>query len=292
MNYEPMRIETPEGILLDGLWFGPQNPKRTFIFIHGLGADVFSGQDLLIPLLDSESAALFFNNRGHDGITRIDKIDKRKRKGRTSIPGGMSHEVFTECIDDIQGAINTALLHGTKEIILVGHSTGSQKAVYYLGSKGKRKTENSVTKVILLSPLSDYAGITKEVEKRTLANAQTEAERLVAEGKPHELLPSHFWSYPLDAQRFLSLYTPDSPEEIFSYAQPKKKPLTLQRVKSKIVVILGEKDEYRDRPVKFIAKWFEKMLQKQNARIFTIPNAGHSFTEYEDKVVTLIRKSI
>ena len=45
---------------------------------------------------------------------------------------------------------------------------------------------------------------------------------MVKAGKAKELVPKEIWWQYLSAERLLSLYTPDSIEEIFSYAQPDK----------------------------------------------------------------------
>jgi len=66
--------------------------------------------------------------------------------------------------------------------------------------------------------MSDYSYAVSS-EKPSLEQAVEQAEKLVKSGKPHELLPPSYSEDLLDAQRYLSLYTPDSEEEIFTYAQ-------------------------------------------------------------------------
>ena len=114
-----------------------------------------------------------------------------------------------------------------KEIYLAGHSTGCQKSVYY----AIKKADRAVKGLILLAPISDYAAERMRNTKGTLLRATTVAQKLVKAGKKHDLLPKNVWHGVIDAQRFLSLYTPTSAEEIFSYAQPKKNPSVLKKVK-------------------------------------------------------------
>lgn len=290
MDCKIIQIITPKRITLDGLWFGHENPETVLIFIHGLGGNIFStGQRLLTPLVNNKTAILFFNNRGHDGITRIKKIDKRKKSGTTSILGGMMHEVFTDSVDDIQGAVTLAKKAHAKHIFLVGHSTGAQKSVYYAS-----KNQKDISGLILLSPLSDYAGILKQTDPEILKTAEKAARALVANNTPHALLPLGCWSYPIDAQRFLSLFTPDSTEEIFCYAT-KRKPTTLRKIRLPTLILLGEKDEFRDRPIRLIAKWFEKHLKSLNKQVAVIPKDSHSFTENElliQRIITFWIKSV
>jgi pimeloyl-ACP methyl ester carboxylesterase len=224
---------------------------------------------------------VFFNNRGQGKIAKIKKINKRSKKGYKSEFIGEAHEVFTECTDDIQGVINFVRSCGVSNIYLVGHSTGCQKSIYYLSQRGKQKF---VRGVILLCPISDYASALKMDREEKLVKAEKVARKLVAENKSHELLPLETWPEMHDAQRFLSLYTPDSKEEIFTYVQPEKRPETLQKVKIPMLAVFAEKDEFRDRPTKKLAKWFEKNIKSKQYKIAIVKNAGHSFTEYEDKV--------
>lgn len=275
-------ITTPEGVQLDGIWYGPKKAQKIFIVIHGLGSSVFSNNGLFAPLADDKTAVLMFNNRGHDKVTRIRKRDLRRKKGYRSIVAGASHEIFTDCRDDIAGAINVALSHGVQEVILIGHSTGCQKAVYYLSHSPRVP----IKKLILLSPLSDSAGIRTMLLPDDLKRLQNHARQLVDSGKPHTLLPQSDWPPLDDAQRFLSLSSPDSPEELFPYAYQHIKPTRLISINKPILIILGGNDEYRDRPIKNIAKWFETTLPHQ--RTVVIPHADHSFSQHYRQLQKLI----
>jgi len=264
-------ITTPNQYVLNGLLFGSDGAKRGFIFIHGLVASAFSQQELLTPLAGKDTMVLHFSNRGHDKIAYIRKLDQRAAKGYRSEEMGEAHEVFTDCVDDIQGAINYLRTHGVHEIYLVGHSTGCQKSVYYLSQHQR----TDIKGVILLCPVSDYAGSVKFEDPVKLRQALRKARSLVAAGKPHELLPSDVWSEPYDAQRFLSLNTPDSVEEIFTYAQPGKAPTALQSIRSPILAILAEQDEWWDRPASEVAAWF-KQVMGNTLSVTIVPSAGHT----------------
>ena len=82
--YSYIKLQTSGGFLLDALWCGPLHPKTVFIFIHGLGSNVFSHHELLSPLVNEETSVLFFSNRGHDTVTTVKKIDRRKKHRETN----------------------------------------------------------------------------------------------------------------------------------------------------------------------------------------------------------------
>lgn len=285
-----IEIVTPKKFVLNGLWFGPESPSKIIIFTHGLGGNVFSSHKLVVPLADSQTAVITFSNRGHDQISSIKKIDNRKKKGYARMTAGEAMEIFTDCVDDIQGAVNHVLSVSPKaSIYLAGHSTGCQKSAYYLSRTGKQKF---IKGVILLAPMSDYAALLKSDKNGNLKPAENFARNLVKENQPQDLLPQEIWPDMVSAQRFLSLATPDSQEEIFCYANQDKTPVSYRKIKIPVLVVLAEKDEHRDRPIKKIAGWFEKNSGSEKLSVEIIPSAPHNFYKYETRAQDLVRRFI
>lgn len=280
-----VQILTPKRYLLNGLWFGAERPRTALIFVHGLGSHAFAHHDYLVSFATGGCAVLFFSNRGHDGIAGIKKLKPSAKKGYVYEPAGVAHEVFTDCADDIQGAVNLLARRGARRIYLVGHSTGCQKIAFYLGRVTKSK---QIAGAVLLCPISDYAGAHHENERKRM-NAEVAAKKLVRRKRPHDLLPPQLWRGPIDAQRFLSLYTPDGTEEIFSYAQPLKTPRALHKVNVPLLVVFAGEDEYRDRDTRQIAHWFRENLRSKESAIQIVPGASHSFSGKEAAVVRAIR---
>src|SRR3989344_1290605 len=193
-----VEIITPKKYVLGGLWFGAARAERVIIFIHGLGSSAFSQHQLVRPWVDKKTAVMTLSNRGHDKIAKLRKLVGVK-KSHVSILAGQAHEVFTDCADDIQGAVNFAKKQGAKEIYLAGHSTGCQKSVYY----GSKKSDRTVKGLILLAPMSDYSIAVMTDKNGRLAHAVKIAMGMVRAGKKHSLLPENIWGDVIDAQRFL-----------------------------------------------------------------------------------------
>ncbi|MEK7502088.1 MAG: alpha/beta fold hydrolase [Patescibacteria group bacterium] len=288
-NCEVVHIITPKKFKLNGLWFGLNNPKRVIVFVHGLSGSAFSSLNILTKLVDENTSVLTFSNRGASKMSKVKKIDRRRKKGSTSFLMGEAHEVFTDCVDDIQGAVNLAKQKGAKEIYLIGHSTGCQKSIYYLSQV---KNQKDFKGVVLLCPLSDYADFIKSVEYSKANMLQSIAKKLIKNGKPHELMPLDHWPYIHDAQRFLSLYTSDSEEEIFCYSQENKNPRTFQSVKLPILVVFAEKDEYLDRPISELQEWFKEKSRAIKIDFSIIEGADHGFNDKEQLVREEIFKFI
>ena len=285
MKRLPIKIigfETPRRVFLQGLQLGADKPSRVYIFIHGLGGSIFSRIDLLSRLADKSSAVITFNNRGSGLINGFKR--RRGNKYQYAGLGGLAHEVFSDCVDDISGAVDYALNLGVRDVFLIGHSTGCQKSVYYLA----KKKNSPVKGAVLLAPVSDYAALQKEVEPVVYRRALKEAKKLVAAGRSHALLPAEAWRHPIDAQRFLSLYTPESREEIFGYAS-RRRPDLLKKVQSPLYIFLAEEDEYHDRPTQEIAAWFKDALFGRSAGLAVINDVGHDFSPAEGKISRMIK---
>lgn len=272
-----VQITTPKKYLLNGLWWGPKRPKRVIVWVHGLGGSAFSMRTMVQAFVGKDTAVLTFNNRGFEAITTLRNVSERKSQ---RFGGGAAHEVFAECVDDIEGAVTFAHGMGAKHIFLAGHSTGCQKSIYW----AYKKKAAGVKGVILLAPISDWAAETMRQGTQKIARALGVAHRLVLNGKPHELLPAHLWHEVMDAQRFLSLYSPDSPEELFSYSQPEKQPKVLQSVRIPVAVFWAGKDEYADQPAQKIAAWFEATIHAPH-RVVIVAGVGHGFKGQEERVV-------
>lgn len=273
MEANLIEIETSDKITLDGFIFGPKKAKTIYIFLHGLGGDLFSRIDLAQELVSKEVAVMMFNNRGYGIYNRFKKVNKNNVKGYSSFLAGSASEVFKESIYDISGAISEAGRQGYKEIILIGHSTGCNKISYYLS----RNYKDNVLAGILLAPMSDYAAIKKSVAPVFLAKAELKAKRLVLEGKSDEFLAKKYWPNLISAQRFLSLYTKESLEEIFCYASYEKKSTVLRKIKKPVLTILAGEDEYANKDVSVYVPWFTKEIKAMHSKVMVIPEANHGF---------------
>jgi alpha-beta hydrolase superfamily lysophospholipase len=284
MEAKVIKIVTPKNIALHGFIFGPKRAKTIYIFFHGLSGNLFSRIKLVEKMAVDGAAAMVFDNRGHGLINKFRKINPKNPEEYETVVIGQVHEVFEDCVDDIDGTIKVALEQGYKKIILVGHSTGCNKISYYLSKKSPAAVEGAV----LLAPMSDYADTKKFTDPKVLAKATLAARNLVKAGKPHELLPKNLWPNLVDAQRFLSLFTPESKEEIFSYAVPTKKPSVMLKIQKPLLVILAGEDQFTDRPMIEIFTWFKKVLANQAAEVLMIKKSLHSFSGHETKMKKII----
>jgi acetyl esterase/lipase len=189
-------------------------------------------------------------------------------------------------VDDLRAAVLFAKQRGGREIFLGGHSTGCQKSIYYAHAM---KAKAGIKGIILAAPVSDYAAAVSTVSKRKLAKATAYARKMVKSGQKHALMPAKMltkWSIN-DAQRFLSLYTPDSIETMFPYEQPKNPARILGSIKHPILVLWAQKDQYADKPKEILA-WFDAHIRAPR-KLVLVPKVQHSFKGAEKMVASTIR---
>ncbi len=283
MRIEIIKFKTPKKLELHGLYLGKKNPETLYIFIHGLASSVFKKVDLYKPLVNRSSSVLVFNNRGSEIISRFSKIiNKEKHQSKTI---GSAHEKFVDCLDDINGAVVLAKKYKPKKIILLGHSTGCQKIVYYLS---KANYDRKIKGAVLMSPISDLAGVKNFCSEKEYKKALNYSKSLVKNKLADQLLPKNIWPQYMDAQRFLSLYKEDSKEEIFTYSQKDTKSKTLRKIEIPLYILIGEDDKFLDRKALELELWFSHELKGKSYKIEIISQAGHSFKNFEKLVAKKI----
>ncbi len=285
MKFDLVKFKTPKNFELFGFYLGKKNPETIYIFIHGLGSSIFRKAELYQFLVSKNSSVLAFNNRGSEIISRFSQIKGKSSDDYKSKIFGSAHEKFIDSFDDISGAVQWAKKLKPKKIILVGHSTGCQKSIYYLSKNYDKKVKG----VVLLSPISDLAGILNMVDKKEFNKAYNYTKRKLKEKRGNHLLPLSIWPSYIDAQRFLSLYSKNSPEEVFSYSQKNKQARILRKVKVPIYVLLGSEDKYLDRNAEQIVDWFLKHIKTNKFKAEIIFQAGHSFRDFEKIVCKRIK---
>lgn len=277
------KIKTRDGIILEGIAVLPKRKSDTaLIWVHGLSSSFQRGQTLIREL--SRACAkkhicyFKFNTRGHDIVAR--SWEKR-------IGGGF--ENFEECVYDIRAVILFAKSLGFRKIILAGHSTGANKVLYYC----YKTRDTAVKKLILAGPVSDIAGEIKKIGAPKLKQAVKIAERL-AKKNPLIFMPREYGIY--TAERFLSLYRPGSPEDVFPYYETKSHSNHWKELKSiriPVAVILGSRDEYLDRPAKKLAEIFKKnAVSTKTFSGVIIHGADHGFRKKEKELAKEIMKTI
>jgi pimeloyl-ACP methyl ester carboxylesterase len=275
-----VRLRTRDGVWLDGVMAEPRRRGVALVWVHGLGSVFSSGQPLIRELSSRLTAAgvgyFKFNNRGHDVVA-----------GRGRQLAGAAFERFGQSVTDIRTVIAFAAARGYRKIVLAGHSTGANKALYYVA----RARDRRVSGLILLGPVSDVAAAAKQIGARELRRRVAVAERLLRRD-PLALVPRAWGVW--GARRYISLYRPGETEDVFPYYRPGARWTALRSVRQPLAAIIGSRDEYLDRRPEELIDAFRRNAVR--ARSFTgvvVRGARHGFERHEralaDVVVRWIR---
>jgi len=258
---EPVKIITGDGTELPGFLFEPSvKSQKAIIFIHGWKDEILTNsfvRTIAEKAATSGIAALAFNNRGAGRLGAVEK--------------------FEDCILDIGAAIRLMAGRGYERIYLASHSTGCQKAAYYI-HKG-----NNVSGVAFIEPTDDIALARKELGGR-YEKAIEVAKELVDSGKGNEMMPD--WSLVggrASAERYLSMFSNERTEgRIFDFSGKLE---IISQIKDYTLCIYGSKSQYSDDPGGKLERLMYKM---ENSSAYLEEGAEHEFVGFEEKLAELI----
>lgn len=298
MKLELVQIISTDKLKLPGLLFTPDKPtKKAAIWLHGMGDNGMFYNPKRInalgqALTDQGIAFLSFNNRGaHDKKTLsiVDSEDKYQ--------GGTHYELITDCVKDIDGAVQFLKNKKYTEFYLLGHSTGANKICVY----NEKAAHNPFSKYVLAGPGDDTGLFYSELGEAAFSHALKLAKSLTAKGAGLEVLPPESGMYPFSAQAAHDILNPQGHYNTFPFYEVANKrigagkPLFSEYRKIRIptLVVFGENDEYAytagtvsDALIMFEDNTHESILD--DCGFLTIADADHGFHGAEDKFATSV----
>ncbi|MDO8660840.1 MAG: alpha/beta fold hydrolase [Candidatus Woesearchaeota archaeon] len=274
-HYPIIHVVTKDKLVLHGALF-EANTKTIVINIHGTASSFYDEdykQNMAKELPKHKISFLTANNRG-TGVMQY------------ALQGAVK-EVFQDCIKDIDAWISFAHTKGYSNIILQGHSLGTEKTVYY-AAKG-----NFPVKGLILLGASDSSGNQKKFlpeDVRKKLDAQT--KQFVKQGKAHELLTAHPRPHagflPKTAASYASFFGPNSALAKSLPFHTKK--LTLyNKLSIPILAVIGGRDIFTAVPVKEAVTLLQK---NKHATTHIIQGANHDFEGKEKEVTEIVLKWI
>lgn len=276
---------TKDKLVHQGIFFKPSKPgKKAILWVHGITGRFYGSVALMNEFAEMCESKGFgfasFNTRGHDIVASVQRVDKRKKSGYAHVTAGASYENFTDSVYDLDASIAFLVANGFSEIIILGHSTGANKTCYYAAVKKDERVEG----IILAGPMSDRSEYAKK--QKIYARIKKEMEKKVKAGKGNVLLTSKdFFPLSITPKRWMSLYAPGSAEDVFNYMDTKNVLTQFSRIRKPLLVVLSEKDEYADRPIKKIRHVFDTHAQSPSYKSVVIPDTNHKYMGKEKEFV-------
>ncbi len=279
-------ITTSDGLVHQGIFFRPKKSgKRALLWIHGLTGRFYGDVSMMETLAATCESYGFgfasFNNRGHDMITGAHKVDSSRPSGYSYAMIGAGNEVFEDSPLDIKAGVDFLVSEGYDEVVLVGISTGANKACYY----GWKIRDTHVRGVALLSPISDRLSPQSHVPwyKTTFLRV------LSLIGKGGSLLVGTDF-FPGTPRRFLSLITRGSAEDIFDYGEHENPLARFSQITLPLCLLFAERDEHADRPMAEIKRIFDAKTGSKFYKSVIVPGAPHGFDGKEKEIARTLCK--
>ncbi len=266
---EIIRVNTPRGIELKGAIWESASLDTVVVMMSGICSNVFQN-DLLTATgeLLSKNNIAFIAGQAMDAFSCIAYSDFSAGKQKYT---GTVFDDFSVVYEDVASYAMYAKNLGFRNIILAGHSLGSNKIIHYLGNT----SDNFVDYFIVSSPV-DLAYWFKVMPN--ISECITLAEKYVGEGRGDEILPYLFGGFsPMSAETVLAFqnaYNLKNCPVISNEGETN----SLFNIKISGSFIIGAKDSLTNGdPRGFMEKINSFCKHPENNEIIVIPDASHIF---------------
>ena len=286
MKQELIRINSTDNIEMVGILYEPeQKSNKIVIHVHGLCGNFYENRFLDIlakTYTDKGISFLTFNNRGTNLISEL-------LKGNEFDVIGGCYEKFTDCILDIDGAVNFVKERGYTEIILEGHSYGCNKVSYYYD----KNRDTSISKIILLAPCDIPRECIKFLSKEEYEKAKQESTTLVNNGKGHELIDfSVNANGKISASTYYNDFLPNGENDFIRYIDGiNGKSEIFNNIDIPVLVIFGDIDEcVLTQDIEIVKAYLKNNIEECDIQI--IKGANHSYTNKYEELGRIIKEHI
>lgn len=266
---EILKVKTKRGLELKGAIWNSTSMETVVVMMTGICSNVFQN-DLLTAageLLSRHNIA-FIAGHAMDAFSCLAYSDFSTGRQRYT---GVIYDDFSIVYEDVESYVKCAKELGFKNIILAGHSLGSNKIIHYLGNTN----DNFVNYFIVSAPvdLAYWFNIMPNVSE-----CLEQAQEFVKDGRGEEILPYLFGGFsPVCAESVLSFYNAQNLKNCPVISGDGETD-TLFNIKINGSFIIGAKDSLTDGdPKGFIEKINSCCKYPEQNQIVVVPDASHIF---------------
>ena len=267
---------TSDGLRLPMLHFESNKKDICVICIHGMCGTIIDNYFATVwgkLLAKNDIGFIYEHNRGHSIENDIVMKDGSFKRC------GCMYEIFEDCIYDIDLAIQTAKEKGYKRIILLGHSLGCNKVIYYY----YKKHPNILGMILASAPDMIESHLLIEPEYEELLK---EAKENIDKNQPTKLLHKMIEDYMyMSSQTYYNWFHNNSNLNNLPIISNPKNWEQLETIDVPILTFSGSKDEDYYLHLDLLK---EKATNCKNFEYQIIENTGHTYQEKELETGTLI----
>lgn len=276
MNFKFVETMTKQNIKLFGC-LSKNNNKKCILYIPGLTGNFFESKfprEIAEESIKRGYDFLFSHNQGSFQIIDFPFLrEDGKLKSKTR---GATYEKFEDCVFDIDGWIEFLEKLDYEEIVVLCHSMGCNKIVYYLNQNNSDK----ISKVILLAPQDNVNFSKLEMHEGLL----DEAKENIKNGNPEKILSKKILGFCLmSSETYYQEITNKNINNI-PYKTPNGDFSLVQAIDKPIYVLIGSEDIGEHGK-----EYMEKVIANcQNAKYDIIADANHNFKNKEAELIEFI----
>lgn len=278
---EIIRVNTPRGLELKGAMWGDCSMDSVVIMMSGICSNVF--QNDLLPaageLLSKHNIA-FIAGHAMDAFSCIAYSDFSINKQRYT---GVVFDDFSLVYEDVESYVKYAKELGFKNVILAGHSLGSNKIIHYLGNT----SDNFVNYFVVTSPvdLAYWFNVMPNIKK-----CINLAKKLAEDGREKEILPYLFGGFsPMSAEAVLSFYNAFNLKNC-PVISGDGETTSLYNIKIDGAFVIGAKDSLTEGdPKGFMERINSCCKYPEHNTVIVVPDASHIFYgKHEEYAKTIL----
>lgn len=267
---------TEDGLKLPMVHFESNEKDISVICIHGMCGTIIDNYFATVWgkfLAEKNIGFIYEHNRGHSIENDIVMKDKSFKRC------GCMYELFEDCIYDIDLAIETAKSKGYKRIILLGHSYGCNKVIYYYYKK------NPNIMGIILASAPDMVGIHQSLQPDYQELIQ-EAQENINKGKPRKLLHKMIEDYMyMSSGTYYNWYNENSNLNNLPILSNPQHWTQFEGIDKPILTFSGSNEEEYYLHLDLLK---EKAIHCNNFEYKVIKDTGHTYWSKEIEIANLI----
>lgn len=257
--------------------------------IHGMAANIIENKFGVVcgeQLSAKNYGYLYAHNRGHSHINELARKPERKDHGYDSVQLGGTYELFTECIYDVKAWLNKVKALGYKKIILMGHSLGCNKSIYYISQNG----EEEIAGLILASP-PDLVGLVESNNYQpNHKELLTESKKYMEADQPRAILSGKLWDWAeKSAQNYLSLFSGSNEADNLPVNRNPERWEQLEKVTIPTLGVMGELEDIAIRTLPEDLKLIKsKATNCPDFQTEFIDGANHNYQNREKELAEVV----
>ncbi len=281
-------VQTKRGLVLRSVMYEAEYANdwayTVMILMTGICSNIFN--NLLLQAtgeLLSKNGISYIVGQAMDSFSVLHYSNTVTKKQELK---GVALDDFDVINEDIEAYIDFAKSLGYKNIILGGHSLGSNRIIHYLSNN----PDPAVKQFVISGPV-DFSDMLNTMT----AKEQFElAQKFVNEGRGEDILPFLFGGFsPMSADTMVNSWLNNKIYKNCPFLSSDGETDSLSKIKTEGLILIGEKDSCAGpNPFEFANKINDCMQSKSNNKIVILDGAGHIFYNKHDEYAKTVLEFI